>query len=228
MRTILVVAAHPDDEVLGCGGTIARLTSEGAKVEVLIVANGLTSRIHFNHDGETDGLLKKHHERAAAAGSLLGVGKVHFLKFSDQKLDTIPFLDITQAIEKVIEELMPDTIFTQHGGDLNMDHAITYRAVLTATRPMKESPVKRVYSYEVASSTEWAFNKFSPQFNPGFFVDISETIQKKIDAMAIYETECRLSPHPRSPEMLAAIGRRWGSVVGVQAAEAFEVVREIW
>lgn len=227
MKNVLVIAAHPDDEVLGCGGTIARLALQGAKVEVLIVANGLTSRIDFD-GGKADGLLKKHHERAMSAGKLLGVKEVRFLKFPDQKLDTLPLLDITQKIEKVIDEVEPDTIFAQHGGDLNMDHAITYRAVLTATRPMKGHPVKRVYSYEVASSTEWAFNKFHPQFNPGFFVDISETVQKKIDAIAIYESECRPFPHPRSAEALRASAQRWGSVVGVTAAEAFEVIREIW
>ena len=226
MKKILVIAAHPDDEVLGCGGTMARLAREGVEVQVVILANGLTSRPDFNPD-EAKALLKVHHDRADHAGRLLGASEVRVLGFTDQKLDMMPLLDVTQAIEQEIARVSPDTIFTQHGGDLNMDHVITYRATLTATRPMRGSSVRRVYSYEVASSTEWAFQKFEPHFHPTVFFDIAATLERKIDAMQVYESEVRSFPHPRSPESLRAIARRWGSVVGLDAAEAFELVREI-
>ena len=226
MKKVLVIAAHPDDEVLGCGGTVALLAAEGAEVHVAILANGLTSRPNFDAVQAT-AALKVHHDRAERAGKLLGATNVQTLGFPDQKLDRLPLLDITQAIEREIERLRPDTVFTQHGGDLNMDHVIIYRATLTATRPMAGRCVRRVYAYEVASSTEWAFQRFEPRFQPSVFFDIASTLEKKIAAMQVYESETRAFPHPRSPEALRAIALRWGSVVGVQPAEAFELVREI-
>ncbi len=226
MNQVLVIAAHPDDEVLGCGGTMARLAAQGAEVHVVIVANGLTSRTDFavHKAGE---LLQQHHDRAVRAGQLLGAASVNVLGFPDQKLDTLPLLDITQALEREITRLKPDTVFTQHGGDLNLDHVITYRATLTATRPLAGHCVRRVLAYEVASSTEWSFQRFEPRFQPAVFFDISATLEKKIAAMQVYESETRAFPHPRSPEALRAIASRWGSVVGATAAEAFELVREI-
>jgi LmbE family N-acetylglucosaminyl deacetylase len=226
MRKILVIAAHPDDEVLGCGGTMARLAAEGREVHIAILANGLTSRPDFDSALAVES-LKLHHERAERASKLLGAASVHVMGFPDQKMDFLPQLDITQAIEREIERLQPDTVFTQHGGDLNMDHVITYRATLTATRPVSGRSVRRVYAYEVASSTEWAFQRFAPVFRPSVFFDIAETLERKIAAMQVYESETRAFPHPRSPEALRSIALRWGSVVGVHAAEAFELVREI-
>jgi len=226
MKKILIIAAHPDDEVLGCGGTMARLAAEGAEVHVVILANGLTARPGFD-TAKTEEALRVHHERAVRAGKLLGASSTRVLGFPDQKLDTLPLLDITQAIEREIEKLQPDTVFTQHGGDLNQDHVITYRATLTATRPMAGHCVRRVYAYEAASSTEWAFQRFEPRFHPGVFFDIAGMLEKKIAAMQVYESEARAFPHPRSPEALRAMARRWGSVVGVDLAEAFELVREI-
>jgi LmbE family N-acetylglucosaminyl deacetylase len=172
-------------------------------------------------------LLQVHHDRARRAGELLGAKSVSVLGFPDQYLDTVPLLKITQSLEREIERLEPDTIFTQHGGDLNLDHHLLYRATLTATRPMQGSSVKRVYAYEVASSTEWSFQKFEPRFQSSVFFNIQDTLENKIAAMAVYESEVRTFPHPRSPEALRAIAQRWGSVVGLAAAEAFELVREI-
>jgi LmbE family N-acetylglucosaminyl deacetylase len=149
------------------------------------------------------------------------------LGFPDQKLDALPLLEVTHAIEREIERLQPDTIFTQHGGDLNQDHVITYRATLTATRPMAGGCVRCVYAYEVPSSTEWSFQRFAPHFRPSVFFDIAGTLEVKIAAMQIYESEARDFPHPRSPQALKAIAHRWGSVAGLHAAEAFELVREI-
>lgn len=226
MKKILVIAAHPDDEVLGCGGTMSRLSAEGAEVHILILANGLTSRPGFDVTASA-AALGVHHERARQAGDLMGAASIKVLGLPDQKMDTIPLLDITQAIEREIDRVHPDTVFTQHGGDLNMDHVITYRATLTATRPMADRCVRRVYAYEVASSTEWSFQRFEPRFHPSVFFDIAGTMGTKIAAMQVYESETRVFPHPRSPEALRAIAHRWGSVVGVEAAEAFELVREI-
>jgi len=225
MKT-LIIAAHPDDEVLGCGGTIAKLAAQGEEVHILILATGLTSRAGFDMAKDADA-LKIHLERASRAGALLGAKNVNFGGLPDQKMDTLPLLEVTQRIEAEIESIKPQTIFTHHGGDLNMDHVITFRATLTATRPMSGSVVRAVYTYEVPSSTEWAFQKFEPKFQPNLFHDIGETIEKKIQAMQIYESEAREFPHPRSPQSLQAIAHRWGSVVGLDAAEAFELVREI-
>jgi LmbE family N-acetylglucosaminyl deacetylase len=223
---VLVIAAHPDDEVLGCGGTIARLAAEGASVSILILANGLTSRADFDpaRDAAT---LDVHHARARQAGKILGAQHVVLAGFPDQKMDTLPLLEITQSIEREIARVKPEVVFTQHGGDLNMDHVITFRATLTATRPMAGGCVKQVYAYEIPSSTEWAFQQFEPRFAPNVFFDISSQLETKISAMQIYESEARVYPHPRSPEAIRANAQRWGSCVGRSAAEAFCGVRDI-
>ncbi|HEY8995234.1 MAG TPA: PIG-L family deacetylase [Lacunisphaera sp.] len=226
MKNVLVIAAHPDDEVLGCGGTIARLTEEGAHVSVLILANGLTSRPDFD-PAQTAAVLRVHHDRARRAGALLGAKEVRVAGFPDQKMDTVPLLEITQTIEREISRLQPDTVFTQHGGDLNQDHVITFRATLTATRPVASCPVRSVYAYEVGSSTEWSFQQFEPRFAPQFFFDIGGRLDAKIAALQIYESETRPFPHPRSPEAIRANALRWGSVAGLPAAEAFQLVRDI-
>ena len=224
-KKVLIIAAHPDDEVLGCGGTIAKLAAQGEEVHILILATGLTSRVGFDMAKDAEA-LKIHLERASRAGALLGAKNVNFGGLPDQKMDTLPLLEVTQRIEAEIESIKPQTIFTHHGGDLNMDHVITFRATLTATRPMSGSVVRAVYTYEVPSSTEWAFQKFEPKFQPNLFHDIGETIEKKIQAMQIYESETREFPHPRSPQALEAIAKRWASVCGIKAAEAFEIIWE--
>ena len=160
---LLVIAAHPDDEVLGCGGTIAELAAQGEEVHILILATGLTSRVGFDFD-KTHDALKIHHQRARRAAALLGAKNVNFAGFPDQKMDTLPLLEIVQRIEAEIKSVQPRTVFTHHGGDLNMDHAITFRATLTATRPANGNGVRAVYAYEVPSSTEWAFQKFEQSF----------------------------------------------------------------
>lgn len=226
MKKVLVLAAHPDDEVLGCGGTIARLAASGCEVHIVILACGLTSRPDFP-SAEAEARLQVHHVRARHAGELLGAKSVRVLGLPDQKMDTLPLLDITQAIEREIARWQPDTVFTQHGGDLNFDHTLTYRATLTATRPIAACPVRALYAYEVGSSTEWAFQKFEPRFQPSVFFDVRETLEKKIAALRIYESETRGFPHPRSPEAVRAVAQRWGSVAGVPAAEAFELVRMV-
>ena len=128
----------------------------------------------------------------------------------------MPLLDIVKTVEKLISQLQPRVVYTHHGGDLNIDHVMTHRAVITATRPVKNCPVKEILAFEVPSATEWAFGQFQPFFQANVFVDISATLGKKIQAMQYYEGELRPSPHPRSPEALRAIARRWGTVGGIR------------
>ena len=183
---VLIVAAHPDDEVLGCGGTIARSSQEGNEIHILILGEGMTSRYKdTSHAPKND--LAALHGQAAKAGKLLGAKDVTVHGLSDNRFDTIPLLDIVKILEEKIREFQPEVVYTQHGGDLNIDHERTFRAVLTAVRPTENCPVKRVYAYEVPSSTEWAFQQFSPVFRPNVFVDISATLEKKIEAMKLYE-----------------------------------------
>ncbi|MDD5751487.1 MAG: PIG-L family deacetylase [Candidatus Peribacteraceae bacterium] len=222
---LLVIAAHPDDEVLGCGGTIARYAREGNRVRILILGEGAASRFDDPKDAVAD--LKTLHEQARAAGKLLGAERVELSKFPDNRFDTVPLLDIVKTIEREVEEFKPEIVCTQHGGDLNIDHERTFRAALTATRPMAGSTVKRVYAYAVPSSTEWAFQKFSPVFRPNVFVDIRNTLENKVEAMALYRGESRAFPHPRSAEALRAHAHYWGSASGVPAAEAFELIFEV-
>lgn len=224
--TILVLAAHPDDEILGCGGTAARLSAEGHEVFFAIFGEGITSR--YEARSEADGrLIEKLHADSRRAGEIVGAKDVFIHDFPDNRFDSVPLLDIVKKIETLVEKLKPHTVFTQHGGDLNVDHLQLFRATMTATRPMLGCPVKALYAYEVASSTEWAFGQFSPVFSGQLFYDISGTLEKKIEAMQVYESESRVFPHPRSPDALRAIARRWGTVVGLASAEAFSVVREI-
>ncbi|MFH0770606.1 MAG: PIG-L deacetylase family protein [Candidatus Peregrinibacteria bacterium] len=223
---ILVVAAHPDDETLGCGGTIARYADAGAAVSILILGEGVTARAADRSAG-SPAALERLRQQAEAAGNTLGARRVILQGLPDNRFDTVPLLDIAKVIEKTIEEFRPDIVFTQHGGDLNIDHERTFRAVLTATRPMAGSSVRSVFAYEVPSSTEWAFQKFSPVFRPNVFVDIGGTLEKKIAACCLYTEEMRPFPHPRSPEALRAHAQYWGSTAGLGAAEAFELIRDI-
>jgi LmbE family N-acetylglucosaminyl deacetylase len=223
---ILVVAAHPDDEVLGCGGTIARLTQEGHDVYIAILGEGITSRYEKREEADQT-LVKELQGRCKKAAELLGAKDLFLYDLPDNRFDTVPLLDVIKIIEGLIERLQPQVIFTHHGGDLNIDHVIVHRAALTATRPVGDQPVREIYAFEVPSSTEWSFQQFDPTFHPNVFVDISKTVNVKIKALSCYNTEVRAFPHPRSPEAICAISRRWGTVVGREAVEAFEMIRSI-
>jgi len=223
---VLVIAAHPDDEVLGCGATVARLAGEGHEVHAAILGEGLTSR--YDHPEDMDrGLLDDIRQTSRRVADLLGVKEVHFRSFPDNRFDTVPLLSIIKEIEGLLEKVRPQVIYTHHGGDLNIDHVITARAVMTAARPLAGGPVKEIYAFEIPSSTEWAFSQFTPAFSPNTFVDVSRTLEIKIQAMLLYESEARLFPHPRSAEALRAMARKWGGTAGVEAAEAFALVRRI-
>jgi LmbE family N-acetylglucosaminyl deacetylase len=223
---VLVVAAHPDDEVLGCGGTIARLAGSGHDVFILILGEGSTSRSQQREQADLS-LVETLHQNSFEAAKVLGAKEVFMRSLPDNRFDTVPLLDIVKLVEELVTELTPEVIYTHHGGDLNIDHALTHRAVLTATRPVAGQPVREIYAFEVPSSTEWAFQRLEPIFRPNVFEDISETLDLKIKALSFYESETRPFPHPRSPEALRAIAQRWGSVVGHEAVEAFELVRAI-
>jgi len=223
---VLVIAAHPDDEILGCGATSARLVTEGHEVHFAILGEGVTSR-HSNRADADSAQVAALHQRAHAAAAKVGVKNVVLQTLPDNRLDTVPLLDIVKIIEGIVERTRPEVIYTHHGGDLNIDHGIIHRAVLTATRPTAGQPVREIYAFEVPSSTEWAFQHIALPFRPNVFVDVTRTLEAKIAAMECYESEARKFPHPRSPEALRALAMRWGSTVGCAAAEAFELVRSI-
>ena len=221
---VLVIAAHPDDEVLGCGGTVSRLAKEGHPVRIAILAEGMTSRYARREHAdraEVDHL----HTKAHLAAKKIGACETVLCGLPDNRLDSVPLLDVVKIVEGLIEKFRPAVIYTHHPGDLNVDHGVVHRAVLTATRPMNDPSVREIYAFEVASSTEWAFQQLAPNFRPNVFVDISETLEAKIAALECYDTEVRAFPHPRSGEAVRAIAMRWGSVAGCHAAEAFELVR---
>lgn len=223
---VLCIAAHADDEVLGCGGTLARLAMEGHETYIAIFGEGITSR-YKERDKADFSLVEQLQRRIGEVAQQLGA-KEHFIHtLPDNRFDTVPTLDVVKLIEELVTRIKPQVIYTHHGGDLNVDHVVLHRATLTATRPMKGQCVKQVYAYEVASSTEWAFLQFAPAFHPNTFVDISDTLELKIQAMETYESEARLFPHPRSPDALRAIARRHGSVVGLGAAEVFQLIRSV-
>lgn len=223
----LIVVAHPDDEVLGCGATAARLVREGHKVSIAILAEGITSRSMTREeaDGSQVEMLREHAQQAAKT---LGVEEVSLHGLPDNRLDSVPLLDVVKIVEQLVERMVPDRVYTHHAGDLNIDHVVVSRAVMIATRPMRGCAVKEVYQFEVPSSTEWAFQQYEPSFRPNVFMNVAETLELKIKAMACYESEARPFPHPRSPEALRTIARRWGTVVGCEAAEAFQLVRAVF
>jgi len=223
---VLVVAAHPDDEVLGCGATAARLVAEGDDVHFAILGEGMTSR-HAAREDADSAQLATLHRQAHAAAARLGVKNVLMHRLPDNRLDQVPLLDVVKIVEELVDRLKPEIVYTHHGGDLNVDHGVIHRAVLTATRPVAGQPVREIYAFEVPSSTEWAFQRLEPAFRPNVFVDVTHTLEMKIAAMECYGTEVRKFPHPRSAEALRAIAVRWGSVAGCGAAEAFELVRSV-
>ena len=224
MKSILIVTAHPDDEVLGCGGMIAK-HSRNNEIYTLVLGTGITSRGISEEQKEEH--LAKINEDAKEANELLGIKELFLMNLPDNKFDSIPLLDITKTIESKIKDVKPDVIFTHHSGDLNVDHRLTFEAVLIATRPLEHCPVKEIYSFEVPSSTEWRFSKIEDGFTPNIFEDITGTIDIKLKAMEIYESEIRKYPHPRSPEALKIISQRWGIVCGLKYAEAFMLIRMI-
>ncbi len=218
-KKILIVAAHPDDEVLGCFGTVARLIKEGYEAYTLILGEGKTSR-----DDIDENELKTLKDEIKKANQIIGIKKVFTQNFPDNRFDSVDLLDIVKVIEKVKNEIKPDIIFTHYEKDLNIDHQITYKAVITATRPMKGESVKEIYSFEILSSTEW---NYPLSFSPDTYFDISKTIDLKLKAMKEYKSELCSFPHPRSLEGIKINGKYWGMRVGTEMVEAFKCIRTI-
>lgn len=220
-KSVLVVAAHTDDEALGCGGTIARHVAEGDTVHAVFLADGVTSRSESNSDE-----LRRREKAAKDAHAILGIQSMHYLGFPDNRLDSVPLLDIVQLLEARIRALRPNVIYTHHHGDLNVDHRITNQAVLTACRPLPESSVREIYTFEVMSSTEWSCTS-QPSFLPQLYVDVSDYLDLKLKALDAYRLEMRPEPHSRSIEHIRTLALHRGFSVGVNAAEAFMVTRII-
>lgn len=218
-KVVLVVAAHTDDEVLGCGGTIAKHVEEGHEVYVVFLADGLSSRPDVS-------IQDFAHRNAASeqAQEILGIKRSYKLSFSDNRMDSVPILEIVLQLECIVQEVQPHIVYTHHVGDLNVDHQITSKAVMTACRPQPGFTVREIYSFEVLSSTEWASPYISP-FVPTKFVDITATFDRKIKALRAYHLEMRDYPHARSYENVEALARYRGCSVGLKYAEVFETIR---
>jgi len=217
MNKILVIVAHPDDEVLGCGATIVKHVESGDKVQVVFLADGFSSRtIEVNRD-----------KSAKYASKVLGCSLPIFMDYPDNEMDSVSLLEITKKIEIIINNFKPNIIYTHHFGDLNIDHQITHRAVMTACRPQTNFFVKEIYSFEILSATHWQSPSMGNAFNPNYFVDVSDFMPQKINALKCYEEEMRLHPNTRSYEAINFLAAFRGAVVCVEYAEAFCVERLI-
>lgn len=214
-KRVLVIAAHPDDELLGVGGTIALHTRQGDDVTFVVACAG-----NLKHD--SDGSLGVH-GHAQKAADVLGVKDLRLLDFPDQGLDKYSLVDVITPLEAVVDEVQPDVVYVQYGYDINRDHQLLFQAALVATRPM-EKYIQAVYAFDTVSSTEWGYPR---SFIPDTWVDISTTLDQKIQAMDCYKTELRDWPHPRSLHSLKVKAESLGSQVVSEAAETFMTVRRV-
>ena len=222
-ETVLIIAAHPDDEVLGCGGTIARHVDQGDSVFIIFLADGEGARDDSEH------LKKTRKNNSVSALSCLGVKEkdVVFCDFPDNQMDSVPLLTITKVIEEFARKVKPSLVYTHHNGDLNIDHVITHRAVMTAFRPLPNQSVKAIYGFEILSSTGWSTTTAENAFIPQHYVDINSFWNKKCQALEKYQSEIRAFPHARSLEAAQALAVHRGSIIGLEKAEAFIVLRQI-
>lgn len=217
---VLVVAAHPDDEVLGCGGTIARHVANGDQVCAMFLTDGVGAR------GQGDDVAVRRREACQRASAILGITADRHEGLPDNELDGLPLLGVVRAVEFAVLKIKPDIVYTHHAGDLNIDHRIAHQAVSTACRPVPGSTVKAIYAFEVPSSTEWGSDG-DLVFRPNHFVDISKMLETKMTALEAYAEEMRPFPHPRSMKAVRALAQWRGATVGLVAAEAFMTVRRI-
>ncbi|SHH67244.1 PIG-L deacetylase family protein [Desulfosporosinus lacus] len=226
MNKILVIAAHPDDEILGLAGTVKKYINSGYKAYCSILGEGMTSRTPHRED-TPKGLIDSLQNQTLQAAKIIGFERVYFSDFPDNRFDSVGLLDIIKEVDKYVQLIKPDIIYTHHYGDLNIDHRKTFEAVITACRPVREYCVKEIYCFETLSSTEWNFQYGDNTFKPNVFVNIEDTLQAKLDAMECYQTELGEYPHPRSLKALEVIAAKWGTVVGRNYAEAFELIRKV-
>ena len=199
-KKILVVVAHPDDELIGLGGTINKLVNDYESiVNLLILGEGITSRLDKRNKNKWKKELEIHRKNIFNAKKIIGYKNVSIYDYPDNRFDSVDLLDIVKTVEKEKNNFKPEIIFTHHGGDLNIDHQITFEAVITACRPLPEEIVKSIITFETYSGTEWRANSDPKHFLPNMYVEISEkNLQAKIDGMESYEFEKRDFPHPRS------------------------------
>lgn len=228
-KKIMVVVAHPDDELLGLGATMNKLIkNDGCKVKVVILGEGITSRADARDAKLWQKELAIHKKNIQKAAKAIGYHEVKTYDFPDNRFDSVALLDIVKVIEKEKEDFRPEIIFTHHGGDTNVDHRQTFDAVITATRPMSHEVVKTIFAFETPSSTEWQAASYPNYFKPNFFIEVSiKNVQAKIKGMESYEFEKRKYPHPRSPEALEIQCKRNGVIVGKEFAEAFMLIRSV-
>jgi N-acetylglucosamine malate deacetylase 1 len=218
-KTVLVIAAHSDDEALGCSGVISKHVSKGDSVHLLFMTDGVTSR---SESEDSDNRLTS----ALNASKILRVASFANFNFPDNKMDSVSLLDIVKEVENKISEIQPEIIYTHHIGDLNVDHQTTHKAVVTACRPQSNFCVKEIYAFEVLSSTEWQTPNIMP-FSPNVFIDITEYIDIKKQVLEIYSEEMRQPPHSRSIDNALRLNALRGNSIGVDYAEAFELIRMI-
>ena len=226
-KKILVVVAHPDDELLGLGATLHKLINEqNCKIRAIILGEGITSRSNKRNPEQWSEELKIHRENIEEARKAIGYESVGVYDFPDNRFDTVALLDIIKVIEKEKEIFQPEIIFTHHGGDVNIDHQKTFESVVTACRPTDTEVVKTIITFETPSGTEWIASSDPRKFNPNLFVKVGkENIKAKIKGMESYEFEKRKYPHPRSPEALEIRAAMWGISIGTDYAEAFNIIR---
>jgi len=217
---VLIVGAHPDDELLGVGGTALVHSTRGDHVQAAIICEGVSVRYGQQRDAEVA-------EEAERAAKVLGLAKPVLVGLPEQRLDTLPLIDVIQKVETLVERYRPEVVYTHFAGDMNRDHRVVSEAVLVATRPCAAPFVKEVLMFETPSSTEWGSAYLLPSFQPAMFVDITPHLEAKIAAFRCYSREVCENPHPRSPEALRARAGYWGSTICRPAAEAFVVARAI-
>lgn len=221
-KKILVIVAHPDDELLGCGGTLEKLTPNN-KVYVFILGGGITSRKVQDAKAQ----LQKLKENAINAQKILGIESCEFRDLPDNNFDKITLLEIIKTVGSYIDKINPDVIFTHHHSDLNIDHRLTFQAVLTHCRPQPNFKHPDIYCFEIPSSTDWQVLTGENMFKPNVFINISDTIEKKIEALKHYKSEMREYPHSRSLKSVKIMAQDWGRKVGKEYAEAFELIRSV-
>lgn len=228
-RRVAVIVAHADDEVLGCGGALKRHTLAGDEVWTIVLADGETSRYADAASAvpEIKTRVAQRTDAAQKASAILGVQHTHVHEFPDNRLDTRPLLEIVRVVENHINDIGPDTVYTHHAGDVNVDHRLVHEAVITACRPGPGHPVEDLLFFETLSSTEWQPAHSAQAFLPNWFVDITNTLEHKLAALRHYSEEMRPWPHPRSYEGVEHLARWRGVSVGCAAAEAFILGRRI-
>jgi LmbE family N-acetylglucosaminyl deacetylase len=228
-KKVMIVVAHPDDELLGLGATLHKLIRDySVKTHVVILGEGITSRSHERDVDLWEKELATHRENIENAQKAIGFHSTSIFNFPDNRFDTVALLDIIKVVEKEKATFQPEVIFTHHGGDINIDHQRTFEAVITACRPMQDEKVKTIITFETPSGTEWRSPTDPRHFLPNLFFSVSESnINAKIEGMESYEFERREYPHPRSPKALKIQAQRWGVMIGTSFAEAFCLVRSI-